>query len=59
MTARRVRTAAHWTAIATLALALAETTPFAGAYATFSDLVIAAGVGLIGLATTPQPGARP
>lgn len=58
MTGRRVWTAAYWTTVLALALALAETTPFTGPYATASDLIIAAGVGLIGLATTPHPGAR-
>lgn len=53
MTGRRAWTAAYWTTVLALAFALAETTPFTGPYATFSDLVIAAGVGLIGLAAAP------
>ncbi|MGJ5831362.1 hypothetical protein [Streptomyces ossamyceticus] len=58
MTARRAWTAAYWPTVLALALALAETTPFTGPYATASDFVIAAGVGLIGLATTPHQKGR-
>lgn len=51
---RRLWTAAHWTAVTTIALAATQLAPFTGPYATASDLVIAAGVGLIGLATAPR-----
>ncbi|MEV4861510.1 hypothetical protein [Streptomyces ossamyceticus] len=58
MTARRLRTAVHWTAVTTLALLFAQWGPFDGWQATATTTVIAAGVGLIGLATAPHPGAR-
>jgi hypothetical protein len=59
VTVRRVWAAIHWTAVTALALAATQLAPFTGVYATASDLVIAAGVGLIGYATAPHPGARP
>lgn len=59
MTARRrVWTALHWTTVTTTALLFAQWAPFDGLYATATTAVIAAGVGLIGLATAPHPGAR-
>lgn len=58
MTARRVGTACHWTAVTGVALLLAQASPFTGWYATATTAVIAAGVGLIGLATAPHPGAH-
>lgn len=58
MTAR-LRAAAHWTAITAFLLLFAQWGPFDGLYATATTTVIAAGVGLIGLATAPHPGARP
>ncbi len=57
MTAR-LRTTAHWTAITVAALLFAQWGPFDGLYATATTAVIAAGVGLIGLATAPHPGAQ-
>lgn len=54
MTGRRVRTAAHWPTVTAVAFLLAEASPLEGWHATASDFVIAAGVGLIGLATTPH-----
>ncbi|WP_060887619.1 hypothetical protein [Streptomyces caniscabiei] len=53
-----VATAAHWTAVTALALALTQLAPFTGLYATASDLVAAAGVGLVGLAAAPHKGAQ-
>lgn len=53
MTGRRVRAALHWAAVTAVAFLLAETAPFTGWHATATTAVIAAGVGLIGLATTP------
>lgn len=50
----RLRRAAHWGACTTVALALTEGVPFTGLYATASDVVIALGVGLIGLAAAPH-----
>lgn len=47
-------TAAHWTAVATVALGIAQLAPFAGFYATATAAVIAACVGLVGLAAAPQ-----
>lgn len=59
MTGRHaVATGAHWTTVTAIAFLLAETTPFTGLYATATTAVIAAGVGLIGLAVAPHPGAR-
>lgn len=55
---RRLWTAAHWTAVTTVILAATQLAPFTGPYATASDLVIAAGVGLIGLAIAPQENTR-
>ncbi|MBD9723502.1 hypothetical protein [Streptomyces caniscabiei] len=57
MTAR-LRAACHWSAVTVMALLFAQWGPFTGLYATATTTVIAAGVGLIGLATAPQ-GARP
>jgi hypothetical protein len=54
----RVWTALHWTAVTSIALLFAQWAPFDGLYATAATAVIAAGVGLIGLATAPHPGAR-
>lgn len=54
MTAR-VGTACHWTAVTTITLLFAQASPFTGWYATATTTVIAAGVGLIGLATAPHP----
>jgi hypothetical protein len=54
----RVGTACHWTTVTTITLLLAQAAPFTGLYATATTAVIAAGVGLIGLATAPHPGAR-
>jgi len=54
----RLRAAAHWTAITITALLFAQWGPFTGLYATATTAVIAAGVGLIGLATAPHPGAQ-
>jgi hypothetical protein len=58
MTAR-LRAAAHWTTVTAVALLAAQWSPFDGVYATATTAVIAAGVGLIGYATAPHPGARP
>lgn len=59
MSARsRVGTACHWTTVTAAALLFAQWGPFTGWYATATTTVIAAGVGLIGLATAPHPGAR-
>ncbi|MFF7837616.1 hypothetical protein ACFZC6_02085 [Streptomyces ossamyceticus] len=55
MRARRtVFTAAHWTAVTAVAFLLTELDPLTGMYAAGSDMVIALGVGLIGLATAPH-----
>ncbi|WP_119581525.1 hypothetical protein [Streptomyces europaeiscabiei] len=55
MTARQtVWTAAHWTACTTVALLLAGGLPFTGPYATATSAVIAAGVGLVGIAAAPH-----
>lgn len=54
MTAR-LRAACHWSTVTVIALLFAQAAPFTGWYAT---AVIAGGVGLIGLATAPHPGAR-
>ena len=59
MSVRAVGTAAHWAAVTLTALTLTQLAPFTGAYATASDAVIAACVGLIGLATTPRKDNRP
>lgn len=59
MTARRtVWTAVHWTAVTAFLLLFAQWGPFTGLYATATTAVIAAGVGLIGLAAAPHPGAQ-
>lgn len=50
----RLRRAAHWTALTLIALLAAEGVPFAGLHATATAAVIAAGVGLVGLAVAPQ-----
>jgi hypothetical protein len=55
---RTVWTAVHWTAVTAIAFLLAETTPFTGLYATATTAVIAAGVGLVGLAVAPHQGAQ-
>ncbi|WP_405960752.1 hypothetical protein OG235_27695 [Streptomyces sp. NBC_00024] len=56
MSARRaVWTACHWGAVTALALLFADTAPFTGLYATATTAVIAAGVGLVGLAVAPHP----
>ena len=55
MTARRVRAAAHWAAVTLIALCATEATPLDGWHA---STVIALGVGLIGYATAPHPGAH-
>jgi hypothetical protein len=52
---RTVWTACHWGAVTTIALLFAEAAPFTGLYATATTCVIAAGVGLVGLAVAPQP----
>jgi hypothetical protein len=54
-----VWTALHWTTVTTVALLSAQWAPFDGLYATAATAVIAAGVGLIGIATAPHTGARP
>ncbi|MDX3714368.1 hypothetical protein PV733_36685 [Streptomyces europaeiscabiei] len=55
MTARQtVWTAAHWTACTIAALLLAGGLPFTGLYATATSVVIAAGVGLVGIAAAPH-----
>lgn len=59
MTARRAWTAVHWTTVTAVILAATQLAPFTGPYATASDLIIAAGVGLIGLATTPHKDHQP
>jgi hypothetical protein len=51
----RVGTACHWTAVTIAALLFAQAAPFTGLWATATTAVIAAGVGLIGLATAPHP----
>lgn len=53
-----VATAAHWTAVTALALALTQLAPFTGLYATAGDLVAAAGVGVVGLAAAPHKKGR-
>jgi hypothetical protein len=58
VTARRLWAAFHWTAVTTLCLLFAQWGPFDGWQATATTTVIAAGVGLIGLATAPHPGAH-
>jgi hypothetical protein len=50
----RLRRAVHWTALTTVALLAAEGLPFTGYYATATTAVIAAGVGLVGLALAPH-----
>lgn len=55
---RRVWTALHWTTVTTITLLFAQAAPFDGLYATATTAVIALGVGLIGLATAPHPGAQ-
>ena len=50
-----VATAAHWTACTIAALLAAGGLPFTGPYATATSLVIAAGVGLVGIAAAPHP----
>jgi hypothetical protein len=55
VTARQLRTALHWTAVTAAALLFAQWGPFDGWQATATTTVIAAGVGLIGLATAPHP----
>lgn len=47
-------TAFHWTAVALIALIAAEGVPLTGLHATATALIIAAAVGLLGLALTPQ-----
>jgi hypothetical protein len=54
VTARRLRTALHWTAVTAAALLFAQWGPFDGWQATATTGFIAAGVGLIGLATAPN-----
>jgi hypothetical protein len=55
VTVRRVVvTVAHWTTVTTIALLVTQTAPFDGWYATAATTGIAAGVGLVGLATTPR-----
>jgi hypothetical protein len=54
MTARRtVWWACHWT-LTTIALLVTQAAPFDSWYATAATTGIAAGVGLVGLATTPR-----
>lgn len=55
---RTVWTALHWTTVTTVLLLFAQWGPFTGWYATATTAVIAAGVGLVGLAAAPHPGAR-
>lgn len=55
---RAAGTVAHWTAVTLTALGITQLAPFTGTYATASDAVIAACVGLIGLATTPRKDTR-
>lgn len=50
----RLRRAAHWGGLTAIALLAAEGVPFTGLYATATALIIAAAVGLLGLALTPQ-----
>jgi hypothetical protein len=50
--------AVHWTVVTATALLFAQWGPFDGWQATATTTVIAAGVGLIGLATAPRLGAR-
>lgn len=57
MTAR-LRAACHWSTVTVIALLFAQAAPFTGWYATATTAVIAGGVGLIGLATAPHPGAQ-
>jgi hypothetical protein len=54
----RLRAVAHWSAITVFLLLFAQWGPFTGWYATATTTVIAAGVGLVGLATAPHPGAQ-
>jgi hypothetical protein len=54
----RLRAAAHWTTVTAVALLFAQWGPFDGWQATATTGFIAAGVGLIGLATAPHPGAQ-
>jgi hypothetical protein len=49
-----VWTAAHWAACTIAALLLAGGLPFTGPYATATSVVIAAGVGLVGIAAAPH-----
>jgi hypothetical protein len=59
VTARRtVWTVCHWTAVTAFLLLFAQWSPFTGLYATATTAVVAAGVGLVGLAAAPHPGAR-
>ncbi|MBP5870911.1 hypothetical protein [Streptomyces scabiei] len=53
-TRHAVATAAHWGAVTALALLFADTAPFTGLYATATSVVIAAGVGLVGIAAAPH-----
>lgn len=56
MTTRRaVFTACHWSVCTTVALLFAGGLPFTGVYATATTAVIAAGVGLVGIAAAPHP----
>lgn len=50
----RLRRFAHWTTVAAVALLAAEAVPFTGLYATATTAVIAAGVGLVGIAAAPH-----
>jgi hypothetical protein len=50
-----VATAAHWAVCTITALLAAQSLPFNGLYATATTCVIAAGVGLVGLAVAPHP----
>jgi hypothetical protein len=50
-----VWTACHWGAVTAIALLFADTAPFTGLHATATTCVIAARVGLIGLAVAPHP----
>jgi hypothetical protein len=54
-TRRAVLTALHWSACTITALLLAGGLPFTGLYATATTAVIAAGVGLVGIAAAPHP----
>lgn len=50
----RLRRFAHWATLTAIALLAAEAVPFTGLYATATAAIIAAAVGLLGLALTPQ-----